>query len=119
MLLFLFMHLEEGQVDWVIPPPQIHIESYFSVNMCSVFYLEACLWYSETFREKFNGSQVSSLFIGNHRQHMSLCAKMISSWVRKIISIAKAHVYRYFPGCCGFGGWYQSYRKMTGPECLL
>ena len=35
---------------------------------------------------------VSFLFVGNNRQHMSLCTTMISSWVRKVLSISKAHI---------------------------
>ena len=32
-----------------------------------------------------------SLFIGNNRQHLPICAKVISSWVRNVLSIGKAH----------------------------
>ena len=31
-----------------------------------------------------DGSQMSSLFLGSSRQHILVCAKMISSWVRKV-----------------------------------
>ena len=34
---------------------------------------------------------MSSLFWGNNRQLMPVCDKMISSWVRKVLHIAKAH----------------------------
>ena len=33
-----------------------------------------------------------SVFLGSNRQHMPVCARTISSWVRKVLSIAKAHV---------------------------
>ena len=41
---------------------------------------------------KSDGSHVTSLFLGNHRQHWPVCAKTISSWVRKILGVAKAHM---------------------------
>ena len=37
-------------------------------------------------------SCVSSLFLSNNRQHRPVCAKTISSWVRKVLSIAKAYM---------------------------
>ena len=36
------------------------------------------------------------LFLGNNRQHRHVCAKTISSWVRKVLCVAKAHI------CPGF-----------------
>ena len=36
--------------------------------------------------------QRSTLFNDNKGQHTSACAKMISSWIRKVLSIAKEHV---------------------------
>ena len=35
---------------------------------------------------------MTSLFLGNNRQHWSVCAKTISSWVQKVLSVAKAHM---------------------------
>ena len=32
------------------------------------------------------------LFLGNHRQHRPVCAKTISSWVRQVLCVAKAHI---------------------------
>ena len=31
-------------------------------------------------------------FLGNNRQHRFVCAKTISSWVRKVLCVAKAHM---------------------------
>ena len=31
-------------------------------------------------------------FLGNNRQHRLVCAKTISSWVRKVLCVAKAHM---------------------------
>ena len=56
------------------------------------FYLKACLRCTESFRMKPDGSHVTSLFLGNNRQHQPVCAKTISSWVRKVLSVAKAHM---------------------------
>ena len=33
-----------------------------------------------------------SVFLGNNRQHRLVCAKTISSWVRKVLCVAKAHM---------------------------
>ena len=47
---------------------------------------------TESFRMKPDGSCVTSLFLGNNRQHQPVCAKTISSWVRKVLCVAKAHM---------------------------
>ena len=73
-------------------PPQICIESHSSVNLCPVFYLKAYLRHTESFWKKPDGSRVTSLFLGNNRQHRPVCAKTISSWVRKVLGVAKAHM---------------------------
>ena len=35
---------------------------------------------------------VTSLFWGNNRWHRPFCAKTISSWVRKVLCVAKVHM---------------------------
>ena len=35
---------------------------------------------------------MNSLFLGNNKQHRPVCAKAISSWVRKVLCDAKAHM---------------------------
>ena len=35
---------------------------------------------------------MNSLFLDNNRQHWPVCAKTISSWVRKVFCVAKAHM---------------------------
>ena len=72
--------------------PHICIESHPNVNLCPVFYLLAYLRHTESFRTKPDGSHVTSLFLGNSRQHRPVCTKTISSWVRKILCVAKAHM---------------------------
>ena len=80
-------------------PPQVCIE--FHSNLCPVFYLKAYLRYTESFRMKPDGSHVTSLFLGNNRQHWPVCAKAISSWVRKVLCVAKAHMsLGSLGGCC-------------------
>ena len=74
-------------------PPQIHIESHSNVNLCPVFYLKAYLRCTESLKMKPDGSRVTSLFLSNNRQHQLVCAKTISSWVRKVLCVAKAHMY--------------------------
>ena len=71
-------------------PPQICIESDSNVNRCPVFYLKAYLRNTESFRVKPDGSYVTSLFLGNNSQHRLVCAKTISSLVRKVLCVAKA-----------------------------
>ena len=56
------------------------------------FYLKAYLRCTESFRNKSDGSRVTSLFLGNNRQHCPVCPKTISSWVWKVLSVAKAHM---------------------------
>ena len=73
-------------------PPQICIESHSNVNLFPVFYLKAYLRCTELFRMKPDGSHVTSIFLGNNRQHWPVCAKTISSWVRKVLCVAKAYV---------------------------
>ena len=36
---------------------------------------------------------LTSHFLGNNRQQRPVCAKTISSWVRKVLCVAKAHMY--------------------------
>ena len=90
-------------------PPQICIESHFNVNLCLVFYLKAYLRHTESFRKKSGGLCVTSLFVGNNRKHMPVCAKTISSWTRKLLCVAKAHMSpgSLQGGCsfCSLNGW--------------
>ena len=92
MLLF-FIPLYGGKTDCLGHlPPQVHIESHSNVNLCPVFYLKVYLRCTESFRTKPDGSHVTSLFLGNSRQHRPVCAKTISFWVRKVLCVAKAHM---------------------------
>ena len=89
----IFIPLSGGKTD--LPghlPPQICIESHLNVNLFPVFYLKAYLRHTELFRKKSDGLHVTSQFLGNNRKHRPVCAKTISSWVSKVISIAKAHM---------------------------
>ena len=97
----IFVPLSGGKTDHLGHlSPQICIESYSRVNLCPVFYLKAYLRHTESFRKKSDGSQVTSLFLGNNRQHWPVCAKTISSWVWKVLSVAKANM---SPGSLGGG----------------
>ena len=59
----IFIPMSDGKRDHLGHlPPQIHIESHSSVNLCPVFYLEAYLRHTESFRTKPDGSHVTSLF---------------------------------------------------------
>ena len=56
------------------------------------FSLKAYLRCTKPFRKKSDGLYVTSCFLGNNRQHRSVCAETISSWVRKVICVDKAHM---------------------------
>ena len=73
-------------------PPQICIESQTNVNLCPVFYMKAYLRCAEPFRMKPDGSCVTSLFLGNNRQHRPVCTKTISSWARKVLCVTNTHM---------------------------
>ena len=57
-----------------------------------LFYLKAYLRCTEPFRMKLDGSYMTYHFLGNNRQHRPVCAKTISSWVRKVLCVAKVHM---------------------------
>ena len=89
----IFIPMSGGKTDHLGHlPPQVCIESHSNVNLCPVFYLKAYLRCTESFRMKPDGSHATSLFLGNNRQHRPVCAKTISSWVRKVLCVAKAHM---------------------------
>ena len=97
----IYIPVSGWRTDWLGHlPPQIHIESHSNVNLCTVFYLKAYLRHTEPFRQKPDGLHVTSLFLGNSRQHKMVCAKTISSWVRKVLCVAKAHMFSL--GGCSF-----------------
>ena len=80
---------------------------------------------TELFRMKPDGSHVTSLFLGNNRQHWPVCAKTISSWVRKVLCVAKAHMsLGSLQGVAASAAlaagvsWCPSCRQVTGPEFL-
>ena len=89
----IFVPLSGGKTDHLGHlPPQIHIESHSNVNLCPIFYLKAYLRCTKSFRTKPDRFCVTSLFLGNNRQHWPVCAKSSSSWVRKVLGVAKAHM---------------------------
>ena len=76
----IFISVSGGKMDQPgYHPPQIFIESHSNVNLWPGIYLKAYLCHSEPLRES---NSVSSLFLGNNRQHMPVCAKVIYSWER-------------------------------------
>ena len=86
MLLFLFQHLLVRQMDCLY-----HLK--FTLNLILVYIFVLSL---------LEGISIGiySLFLSNNRQHMSLCAEMISSYIRNVWGIAKAHVSFFCPWCC-------------------
>ena len=57
-----------------------------------IFDMKAYLHHMEPFRKRAEGFCVFSLFWGDNRQHMSIHAKMIFSWVRKVLGIARGQM---------------------------
>ena len=79
--------------------------------------------HTESFRMKPDGSHVT--FLANNRQHWPVCAKTISSWVRKVLCVAKARMSLDSLGVaafCSLSSWCfpggPSCRQVTGPEFL-
>ena len=52
--------------------------------------MKAYLFYTEPYRKKLEGFHMTFPLIGNNGQHMP--AKMINSWSRKVLSMAKTHM---------------------------
>ena len=79
-------------IDWVIFLLRFVLVLIPMLIFALYFYLKAYLQCTEPFRKKLDGSHIASLFLGNNRQHRAVCAKTISSCVRKVLCIAKAHM---------------------------
>ena len=89
----IFIPMSDSKTDQLgLLPPQICTESHSNVNLCPVFYLKAYLRHTEAFRKKPDELHVISLFLVTNRQHRPVCAKTISSWLRKVLCVAKAHM---------------------------
>ena len=92
MLPFSFPCLVARQIIQVIFPLRFALSLIPMLIFALFFYLKAYLRYTESFRMKPDGSGVTSLFLGNNRQHRPVCAKTISFWVRKVLCVANAHM---------------------------
>ena len=90
MLPFSFPCLVARQIVWVIFHHTLAL-SLTQVLIFALFFLKAYLRCTESFWTKPDVSCVTSPFLGNNRQHQPVCAK-ISSWVRKVLCVAKAHM---------------------------
>ena len=71
--------------------PHICIESHSNVNLYIFFHLEVYICHNESFRKSWM-ELVYFLCLHSNRKQMPVCAKMISSEVRKVSGIAKAHM---------------------------
>ena len=85
MLLFSFLYLVARCIDHVIFLLRIILSVIPLLIFVLFLYLKAYLSLTGPFRKKPDGSHVTSLFLDNNRQHRPVCAKTISSWVRKIL----------------------------------
>ena len=92
MLLLLFPCLVARQIFGVIFLLRF-ILSLIPMLIYALFFIwKAYLRCTEPCGMKPDGLCVTSLFLGNNRQHRPVCAKTISSWVRKVLCVAKAHM---------------------------
>ena len=89
----IFIPVSGGRMDQLGHfPPQTCIESHSNINLCPVFYLKAYLRHTEPFMKKPDGLFMTSLCLDNNRHHKLVCSKTISSWVRKVLCVAKSHM---------------------------
>ena len=80
------------QIVWAIFPLRFILSVTPILIVVLFFYLKAYLRCTEPSRKKSDGSHMTSLVLGNNRQHRPICAKTISSWIRKVLCVAKAHM---------------------------
>ena len=93
MLLFSFPCLVARQIFQVIFPHRFILLSLTPMLIFVLFfYLNIYLRCTEPIRMKPDGLHVTSFFLSTNRQHRPVCAKTISSWVRKVLCVAKAHM---------------------------
>ena len=73
-------------------PHQTGIELHSNVNLCPVFLFEGLFTAYLAFREDIRWILEALIFLGKNGQHMPLCAKMISSWISKVLGFARTHM---------------------------
>ena len=99
MLVFSFPYLVARQIDWVI------FLLRFAQSLIPVLifflYLKDYLRCIEPLGKKPDELLLTSLFLGYNRQHQLVCAKTISSWVRKVLCVAKHMSLGSFCGAAG------------------
>ena len=105
MLLFSFPCLVTRQIIQVIFPLRF-ILSLTPMLIFALFFIWRLIW---DVLKHFGWSQMNCVWLsflgGNNRQHRPVCAKTISSWVRKVLCVAKAHVSRLPLGGCSCSSW--------------
>ena len=92
LLLFSFQSMMKETDQQGHLPAQICIELHFNTNFHPVFYFKSHFRWPKSFRKKSGGLYVNSLFNGTRRQHKTACTKMISSYIRNVLDIAKVHI---------------------------
>ena len=102
-IMLVFFTVSDCKPDWFG-----HLLLQFVLNHILMLIFVLLVWFKAylictgSFRKKPDGLLVSSVITGNNKQHMPVCAKMISSWVREVLNIAKAcYVSGHFSACCG------------------
>ena len=90
MWLFSFPSLVARWINWLSFLLRLTLSLIPVLIFALFFYLKAYLKHTEPFRKKPGRLHVTSLFSGNNREHRPVCAKTISSLVRRVLCVAKA-----------------------------
>ena len=125
MLLFSFPCLVASQIVWVI----LLLRSILSLTpmliLALFFYLKTYLRCTGPYRMKPNGSCVTSLFFGYQYAAQACLHKNHSSWVRKVLCVAKVHMSlgslqgpAASAALAAWIPWCPSCRQVTGPMFL-
>ena len=125
MLLHLFPHLVLRWIVQVIFHP-ISILNLIPVLIVALYFIRGLIYAILILLERsWDGFCLTSLFLYNNRQHILVCAKMISFWVRKLFSMAQTHVFWHSPEFCGIFSfawvefcWCPFFRQVTEPKFL-
>ena len=91
MLLFLFQHLVVWWIDQVI----VHLKFILNLTLMLVFALSFSWRLTHVVLCLLGRSWMNlifTLFLGNNRKYRPVYTKTISSWVRNVLRIAKAHM---------------------------
>ena len=117
MLLFSFPYLVVRQIDWVIFILRF-TWSLTPMLIFALFFIWRLIWGILNLLGRSLMDWETFLFLGNSRQYRLVCTKTISSWVKKVLCIAKAHMSLGFLWGAAACPYCTSCRQVTWPEFL-